>query len=256
MVSILAAVFLGIGIWFGISAFGSIQKLEALEAEANWTVAQLREQAEANPTQTQPWKERNVVIRGTLSCEEPLRSERTETLCVHYKLKTVRDYLQSQFRGNFFTTLRESEVVSQSQRSVPFQVTDETGSIQVEPTGALIDTIQTSEAFRPAEQDETQRNNPLLRLVDVFLAGQQTLGYREIEQVLPITERIYVVGQAELRGEALVLTQPDQETEPFVISLRSKGQLLEQVRRDALVQGISAAGLLVVGIVLIVLPIL
>lgn len=256
MVTIVAVVVLGIGVWLGWVTLQSIQKLEALEAESNWTVVQLRQQAEAARSEARTWREQNVVIRGVVSCEQPLRAERTQTLCVHYKLRTLRDYLQSQFRGNFFSTLRESETISQSQRSVPFQVSDETGAIRVEPTGALIDTLQTADDFRPVEQDQDRTRSVFMRVVDLFLAGQQTLGYREIEQVLPLSEQVYVVGQAELRGEDLILTQPEDSAQPFVVSLRSKGQLLDQVRREALLQGITALVLLSVGGVMLVLPLL
>lgn len=256
MVTLIAVVIVGMGLVLGWAGFRSLQKLQALEAESNWTVAQLRQQAEVSRSEAQAWQEENVVIRGGVTCGEPLRSDRTQTPCVHYKLKTLRDYLQSQFRGNFFSTLRESEVIAQSERSVPFQVVDETGAIRVEPTGALIDTIQTADEFRPVEREVERGGNPFLQVVDLFLAGQQTLGYREIEQVLPLHERVYAVGQAELRGEDLVLTQPEDSSQPFVISLRSKGQLLDQVRREALFQGISAGALILVGVGLWVAPLL
>ncbi len=254
MITIVAVLGVGLGVFVGWTALQSIQRLQALEAESNWTVMQLRQQAEA--AHAQGWREPNVVIRGVVTCEQPLRSERTQTLCVHYKLKTMRDYLQSQFRGNFFSTLRESEVISQSQRSVPSQAVDETGSIGVEPTGALIDTLQTVDEFRPVGQDHDGTRSLWMRVIDLFLAGQQTLGYREIEQVLPLEERVYVVGQAELRGEELILTQPEDTSQPFVVSLRSKGQLLDQVRREALFQGITALILLIIGAVFWVAPVL
>lgn len=256
MIAIIAVVGVGVGLFLAIAGWRSLQRLQALEAESNWTVAQLRHQAEIATGEGRTWTETQVVIRGVVSCEAPLRAERTQTLCVHYQIKTWRDYLQSQFRGNFLSTLRESELISQTQRSVPFQVTDETGMIRVEPTGALIDTLQTSEEFRPVEQELEPGRNLLNRALDLFLVGQQTLGYRETEQLLPLNERVYVVGQAERRGDDLVLGKPEDEAQPFVISLRSKGQLIDQVRREALFQGISAGVLLLVGVGILLLPLL
>jgi hypothetical protein len=78
--------------------------------------------------------------------------------------------------------------------------------------------------------------------------GQQTLGYRHVEHVLPVDAPVYVLGVVRADGR---VGAPEDEVGDgrFLISHRSEEDLSKGYGRDARVLGLVAAGLFLFGAV-------
>ena len=188
-----------------------------------------------------------VEVKGTLRCEEPLMSEMAGRECAYYVSRVIREYRETDRDADGdLETRRRSAVVSESERFAPFFVEDPSGTVGVRGEGAEVDALEVTNRFEKAAEDGGG-----LEIGGVTLQmgeGEQTLGYRHVEHVLPVDAPVYVLGA--VRADGLVGAPEDGGGEGrFLISHRSEEVLGKGYGRDALVLGLVAAGLLVFGAV-------
>ncbi len=95
-------------------------------------------------------------------------------------------------------TRRRSQVVSESERFAPFFVEDPSGTVGVHAQGAEVDGLEVKNRFEEAADDGGG-----LKIGGVTLQmgeGQQTLGYRHVEHVLPVDARVTCSGPSARTG--------------------------------------------------------
>jgi hypothetical protein len=78
--------------------------------------------------------------------------------------------------------------------------------------------------------------------------GPRTIGYRYVENVLPVDSPVYVLGAVQEDREIGAPSEESEESK-FLISYRSEEQLEKKYRRDALWLGLIAAGLFLFGLI-------
>jgi hypothetical protein len=131
-------------------------------------------------------------------------------------------------------TERKSETISNHKQAIPFQLVDETGTVQVNPDNADIETLKVMDEFR-RESD----------------GRSGTLGYRYVELLLPLNRNILVVGAAsDLTGQ-VVLGKPTDSDNKYVISLKDEETLAASVEKSAQFTFIAMVALAILGAVLI-----
>jgi E3 Ubiquitin ligase len=188
-----------------------------------------------------------VEVKGTLRCEEPLTSEMAGRECAYYVSRVIREYRETERDADGdLETRRRSAVVSESERFAPFFVEDPSGMVGVRGEGAEVDALEVANRFEEREDD-----GPGFKIGGVTVQmgeGQQTLGYRHVEHVLPVDAPVYVLGTARADGR---IGAPEDEGGDgrFLISHRSEEDLSKGYKRDALVLALVAAGLFVFGAV-------
>ena len=199
-------------------------------------------------------------VKGTIECGSPLVSELSQTSCVRYSMSVTREYEESYWerddKGNQVQrTRRGSESVAANTRSVPFQVRDATGSIEVDPEGA---SFVDEKVFSRFEQGSSFRFGGFSLDVGGFMSpgGRRTIGYRFEESVIPVGRQVYVLGEAVDSGGRLRVRKPGQKGAAFIVSLKSEEELAKGAGRaataftvGAVVAALLAAGALVYGIV-------
>jgi hypothetical protein len=188
-----------------------------------------------------------VEVKGTLRCEEPLTSEMAGRKCAYYVSRVIREYRETERDADGdLETRRRSAVVSESERFAPFFVEDPSGTVGVRGEGAEVDALEVANRFEEREDDGSGFK---IGGVTVQMGeGQQTLGYRHVEHVLPVDAPVYVLGTARADGR---IGAPEDEGGDgrFLISHRSEEDLSKGYKRDALVLALVAAGLFVFGTV-------
>ena len=186
-----------------------------------------------------------VEVKGALRCEEPLTSEMAGRECAYYVSRVIREYRETERDADGdLETRRRSGVVSESERFAPFFVEDPSGTVGVRGEGAEIDALEVANRFEEREDD-----GPGFKIGGVTVQvgeGQQTLGYRHVEHVLPVDAPVYVLGT--LRADGWI-GAPENGGGRFLISHRSEEELSKGYKRDALVLALVAAGLFVFGAV-------
>lgn len=188
-----------------------------------------------------------VEVKGTLRCESPLKSEMAEHTCAYYLSQVIREYEETDRDADGdLKTRRRSEVVASNERFAPFVVEDESGAVGVRGEGAEVDALEVTNRF---ERDTGGAGTISLGGLTVNLGGgARTVGYRYVENVLPVDASVYVLGSVQEDGE---IGAPADEGEKgrFMISYRSEEQLEKKYRRDALILGLVALGLAVFGLI-------
>jgi hypothetical protein len=188
-----------------------------------------------------------VEVKGTLRCEEPLTSEMAGRECAYYVSRVIREYRETERDADGdLETRRRSAVVSESERFAPFFVEDPSGMVGVRGEGAEVDALEVANRFEEKEDD-----GPGFKIGGVTVQmgeGQQTLGYRHVEHVLPVDAPVYVLGTAREDGR-IVAPEGEGGGGRFLISHRSEEDLSKGYKRDALVLALVAAGLFVFGAV-------
>ncbi len=250
----------GAGLYFGSQ--GQKRKLGEIKGTETSTAAALAELASSVAKEIGAGSFNQIAeVKGTIECDNPLESELSQTSCVHYSMKVTREYEETYWetddKGNRQQkTRRGSETVADNTRNVAFFVRDSTGRIEVDPSGAKLDTEKVFSEFRPGENQAGGLRfgrysfNPAT--FAALAGGRRTLGYRFEESALPLGRPVYVLGEAVDKDGRLRMHKPDQKGASFIISLKSEEQLVkgaQSVAKGMLIAAIVVAVLGLVGVV-------
>ena len=242
---------------FFIHRYQSAKLFSMLSAEAV-TVAGLKETATAIVASVGVGSCREYVkVKGMIRCDTPMLSELTQEPCVHYQMQVIREYEETVTRTNsegekYQETERKSETISSNQRSITFQLQDDTGEIEVNPNNANIETIQVLNEFRPGH---AQGGMLTFGNFSVALGGSQggrkTLGYRYQESILPVDRQAFIVAMASDSSGKLMLQKPAQGSQKFLISLKDEESLVHSTKNTVrnlqyAMIGLGGLGLLLV----------
>ena len=199
-----------------------------------------------------------VAIQGLLECEQPLTSEIGALPCAAFRYAVTRRWEETVRERDEQGRLRShtrtgSERVASNERRVSFWVRDEGGRLLVHPEGASVEMETMVDRFEPADG----RASPLRfgRVELDFGRGghRRTVGYHINESILPIGRAVYVLGTASDHTGTLSICPMPGAGERFMISLRTREQLLHAARQNSTILWYAAAGCVPVGAVLIVL---
>ena len=158
-----------------------------------------------------------VEVKGTLRCAAPVTGEYSNKPCVHYVARIEREYerVERDSKGRR-TTRRTSETISSNSLCCGFEVEDQSGRVQVKPEAAKVEAIQAVNRF------ETEA--PSLSGVAVsLLGGDTTLGYRYVEEHVPLDIPVYVLGVVQADG-SIGAPGKDAKGKSFLISHKSEEQ--------------------------------
>lgn len=119
--------------------------------------------------------------------------------------------------------------------------------IDISQSGLQLDTLKTLDNFEPVNNMQKYsffgsiRYNPM---------GSRTLGFRMIENTIPLGQSLYVLGEACLVGSRVNIEKPRDSKKPFIVSVKNEAEIVQSNKtgaKVALVLGIllAVAGILV-----------
>ncbi|MGB3492350.1 MAG: E3 ubiquitin ligase family protein [Elainellaceae cyanobacterium] len=206
-----------------------------------------------------------VKVYGTVLCDRPLTSELKQQPCVYYRMSVKRRYEEIVTRKDESgktqkTTSQRTQTVASNQQSVPFRLRDRHGDeIEVNPTGADIETIKVVSEFQPEGGNHLEiRFGGFSQTLGTVTprANTKTLGYEYSESLLPVDRQMLVIGTAsDVTGE-LVLQRPVKSDKKFIISLKSDEELAANADQGAKMAFYGMVGCGVMGLLLIVIGVL
>ncbi len=205
-------------------------------------------------------------VSGIVKCDRPLVSEVAKQPCVYYDARVWREYEESRFREgrrrrSQAKTRRGSEVVSSNSQRVPFWVEDVAGRIHVDPSGAKMEPVQIADRFEPATPTGAGGSLTIgsfsITLPGPRTAeevGRRTIGYRLRERAIPLDRRVYVLGEVTDASGTLTIQKPEKGR--FVISLRSKEEIVRSAVTRAQWITVAGAGSGATGLIVVALALL
>lgn len=191
-----------------------------------------------------------VEVKGTLRCDEPVRSEMANHECAYYLSQVIREYnVRDHDSQGHLRTRRRTEVMASSERFAPFVVEDDSGVVGIRGDGAEVDALEVMNRF----ENNTGGGDVTLGGSTVHLGGgQNTIGYRYVEGILPVGAPVYVLG---VLGEDGNIGAPAEQggEQRFLISHRSEEQLEKRYRNSALLLGCLALALFLFGSIFVII---
>jgi hypothetical protein len=163
-----------------------------------------------------------VEVVGQVEVDTPLISDLTRAACVALTCSVTEHWttthIERDSKGNSRTVTRHhSETRYSNDQRIPFRVRDASGQVVVRPEGADIDLINAM-----AGRGGPDPTSPAYYIMPRHFGGR----LKYAEQVLPVGEEIYVLGQVSIDHE---IVQPTDVDRPFLISHRSE----EEIQRAA-----------------------
>lgn len=191
-----------------------------------------------------------VEIKGITKCDNAIRSQHTNTDCVWHHSQILREYEETvttrDSKGISRTEIkRGSEVVSEITNKTDFEIDDGTGRINVDSDSSEIVSKLIYNNFQPGEYRGTIHINfgPI--------SGRRTLGYRYKEEIIPINQNLYIIGEASDRDGTLEIKKPLDKKKKYIISVKSEEELIKSYKSKATGLLIGSIILSVIGIGLI-----
>jgi hypothetical protein len=179
-----------------------------------------------------------VELKGVAQCDSPLTAEHSKTPCVWYEVTTTREYEEKvQQKGSGSATRRGSETVVSRQDATRFSLSDETGTILVDPEGAKIVPKVSFDEFKPE--------------YGLFGGGgRKTVGDRYKEKIVPVGQPLYVLGEASDLDGVLAVRKPTTDGR-FIVSVKSEEELVRGYAGWAKFFHIAGIAALILGLILI-----
>ncbi|NET39988.1 MAG: hypothetical protein F6K19_49895 [Cyanothece sp. SIO1E1] len=221
------------------AVFGELKTITATETS---TVAELKEVIEAITSclGNADIFRQQVEVKGLIHCSEPMIAELSAKPCVYarslYEEKFEETYT---YEGKTKTRQdsQDSVVLADNTCSVIFQLEDDTGSITINPVGANVEAIEVVNRYEANKNAEK-------------LGNKRSLGHQYNEWILPVGQRIYVLGEISISNDHVVIEKPLQEAYPFLITHRLEDQIVGAKRVKARRHLIDSIIYLIVGVLI------
>ena len=208
-------------------------------------------------------------LKGKVACDEPLIGELSEKQAAISHTRVIREYEERtetrDNEGNVTTRwTRRSETISDNRREATFYLEDETGRIEIAPKGSGLDLEKVVERFeQPTAVEQLGSGSFGLSLGSFALSlaspysgsDRRTLGYRFIEEILPLGCNFYALGEVSDSEDGLRVRKPqdDEKKRPYLLSMKSESELVRSAETAAKWQRIIGLGFVVSGIVFAIL---
>jgi len=243
----------------------NMDKIYHMKATETSTVGQLEEMAQSvradmgeGPSH---WNEQ-VELKGKVVSEHPLFGQFTKRPAVVVKTKIVREYEEFKESRNSEGKItrrwvKRSDTLHDDTRETSFTIDDGSGRLHVSPSGAEYTLETVVNRFEPPgamERGSTISFGGFSLSVGnmSFGSSRRLLGYRIRESILPVGSDIYALGEVRDGTDGLTLNDSSDKEKPFILSVKSEEELLQQYEKTANMQKYGAMGLAVISVGLIV----
>jgi len=196
-----------------------------------------------------------VEVKGNADSDNPEKAPFSERETAYYDADLFQVYEESvthtDSNGHRHQSMQRREsLVSNQKSSGNIALKDpQTGDkiyIDVSQPGTQLEPLKTLDKFEPSNK---MADYGFFQNLSFSGLGARTLGYRMVEKTIPLNQMLYVLGEAWLEGDRILMSKPGDKEKPFIVSTRSE---------EAIVQGnkTGANVALVIGIILAVAGIL
>ena len=211
-------------------------------------------------------------FKGRVSCDTPLVGEFSGKPAaivntrVEREIETLTE--REDAEGNIQTEwVRSTDVMSSNRQETTFFIQDDTGRLRIDPTGSNLALIKVVNRFEPPPApDHTGAGQATISISGFSLSvptvadthDRRTLGYRFVEEALPIGQSLYAYGEVvDTDNEGVLLRKPsDGKDRPYVLSTQSEEELVRAANQSAVFRKRAGVALAIGGAVLTVIGLL
>jgi hypothetical protein len=190
-----------------------------------------------------------VVITGTVTADQPLISPVTKKTCVYYEYILEKETERKDNKG--MTSWEWEAVGSPERQAMPFYLQDTSGKILIKPEDCEVTGIYRTQQFLQPGTVLNVKSTGMKILEAALDMTNPVQGNRErvTENTIFTGSALNVFGILTMEGEQKFIQQTQDY--PMVLSPLSKDQLVKSERKNAYLFYALAAGLLIIGMIII-----
>ena len=182
-------------------------------------------------------------LKGVLYAQEPLTAQFSQKPCVYVRSQVIEKGEEAYSKDGSKKIRQYTKPIADDQEYAEFVVLDNSGAMAINPIEATIEAVQVYSKFKPS--------SPKQRYAILQVGQKRILGYQRNEWILPLNQRMYVLGEVTFQGDTLQLGKPADSNHQFLISHRSETQLLKEKQKFAAVNRNWSIFLLAIAMVII-----
>lgn len=195
-------------------------------------------------------------LKGTAGSAAPQKAPFSEQEVAYFNADLYQVYEENEQytdEQGTHTRMKRSESHMSNQKSyAPLLLQDASGgkaTIELAESGMQFDTCKTMDKFEPTA---TLQQYSFFGGFNYNPMGARTLGFRMVEQTIPMGQPLYVLGEAELAGDAITIRKPKDKKKPFIVSIKSEGDLVRSNKAGAVFALVGGIMLVAAGIVVMI----
>jgi hypothetical protein len=116
-------------------------------------------------------------------------------------------------------------------------------------SGLQFDTSKTLDKFEPAER---MGQYSFFNGLKYSPLGAKTLGFRMVENTIPLGQMLYAMGDTWLEGAKILMGKPIDEKKPFILSVRNETDIVSSNKSGATVALVFGILLAIAGILIMI----
>ena len=156
--------------------------------------------------------------------------------------------------GNYQTrTINKENRISNERSSQDIKFIDESSNmpicIELNASGCKLDIPKTFDRF---EQKNNLRNYSYFNSFSMSRFGDETVGFKMVENTIEPEQDLYVIGEAYRVGNTIHIGKPMDNKKPFIISTKSEEELVNSSNQKAMTLLIGGIISIIVGIIFLV----
>ncbi len=179
-----------------------------------------------------------VELIGQAESQRPLKAPFSEKDVAYYNADLYQVYEENETTSDKTgtrQTVRNRESLMTSEKSTESIVLKDEQSVEkvyidITQPGLQLDALQTYDKFEPL-------NN--LQHYDYFknyrysTIGARTLGFKMSERTIPLGQSLYVLGEARLDNNRILIGRPVDGKQPFIVSVKDKSDIVRSNKSGA-----------------------
>ncbi len=197
-------------------------------------------------------------LKGKAGSEKPQKAPFSKRAVAYYNATLYQVYEETETYKDAKGITRRRVKKSQSQlsnekSSTSITLEDKTSGdrvyIDASQSGLKLDTLKTFDKFEPSGN---AKNYSFLGSLKFSALGSRTLGFRMIENTIPLGQSLYLLGEALLEGGKINILTPRDKKKPFILSVKSEDDIVRANNRGANIALVFAALLALAGILIMI----
>lgn len=198
-----------------------------------------------------------VELNGAAGSDRLEKTPFSEKEVAYYNASLFQVYQEretySDSSGTHQRTKRSESLLTNQKSSNPISLKDlqsgEKVYIDIAQSGIQLDTLKTLDKFEPVNNIQSYN---FFKNYHYGNMGIGTLGFRMIENTIPLGQSLYVLGEALLDGAKIIINKPRDVKKPFIVSVKSEADIVQSNKTSAKIALIFGILLALAGIAVMI----
>ncbi len=264
---IIGLVLIGVGVYMLFQVKRSAGDALEIQAQGTKTIPEVKEILSAMADVDPNYREM-VEVKGFAQASQPVKAPYSGMQVAFYTAETVQvsetteEYTDND--GNRRTrTNKHNDKLSEEESGAQLLLKDNEGNEIVIETNGIANKLDLQKTLDRFERDDPfrgdryyQNSHRRYRHYDIAGPrggyGYQVLGYKQVENTIPLNAPLYALGEAYMSGGKIFIGPPRDKSKPFIITTKSEEQLLKS-KNSSKISSIAFGAIgFIVGIILLI----